>query len=211
LVLEPDLAVREHDKQRFQQWRLDLAVGTSERVKIAELEVEARLRRLADNLSLNEPAHKDAALPSVFNVDIANKVEQMTRYIGDRYRDPISTNDIGGAVNLHPKYASALFKKHLGMTIGAYLCAQRLSQAKRLLATTELKIADIAFETGFSSLSRFYDVFQRECSQTPKEYRSSLQTDRFATATLHQARSAYYPTPCSQPGTFVPERQSSQL
>jgi len=175
LVREFGPSMEEHDKLLFAQWSKDMKSGASELRKVVELEVEARVRRLALTQAPDDSYSGGGDSPTTaFNQDVANKVELMARFIGDRYQDPISAADIGDAVSLHPKYASALFKKHLGMTMGAYLRAQRLSQAKRLLATTEFKVVDIAYEAGFNSVSRFYEVFQQEFGQTPNAYRVSL-------------------------------------
>jgi AraC-like DNA-binding protein len=51
------------------------------------------------------------------------------------------------------------------------LAQQRISQAQRLLAATDKKIVDVAFSSGFGSVSQFYDVFTRHCHQSPKDFR----------------------------------------
>ena len=61
------------------------------------------------------------------------------------------------------------------MTLREYLTQQRLSQAQRLLATTDSKVVDVAFASGFGSVSQFYDVFTRYCGQSPNHFRASQQ------------------------------------
>ena len=46
--------------------------------------------------------------------------------------------------------------------------------AERLLATTDMKIVDIAFASGFGSASRFYSAFEALCRQSPKKYRATM-------------------------------------
>jgi len=52
-----------------------------------------------------------------------------------------------------------------------YLNRLRLTHAQRLLATTNMKIVDIALDAGFASLSRFYSTFSSACHCTPTTYR----------------------------------------
>jgi transcriptional regulator GlxA family with amidase domain len=56
-----------------------------------------------------------------------------------------------------------------------YVTQYRLSHAQRLLATTDLKILDVALASGFGSASRFYQVFMAMCGLTPRDYRASLK------------------------------------
>jgi AraC-like DNA-binding protein len=65
----------------------------------------------------------------------------------------------------------SLFKKAFGTTLIDYLTHHRISHAQRLLATTDAKIVEIAFSSGFNSISRFNEAFRRACNCTPREYR----------------------------------------
>ena len=46
-----------------------------------------------------------------------------------------------------------------------------VSDAIRLLLTSDLKIIDIALEAGFESISSFYQTFKNVCGRNPGEYR----------------------------------------
>ncbi len=39
------------------------------------------------------------------------------------------------------------------------------------MATSDTKIVDVAFASGFGSLSRFNEAFRRACGCTPRDYR----------------------------------------
>jgi transcriptional regulator GlxA family with amidase domain len=64
-----------------------------------------------------------------------------------------------------------LFKKAFGMSLADYLTHHRVSHAQRLLVTTAEKIAEVAFNSGFNSISRFNEAFRESCGCTPREYR----------------------------------------
>ena len=64
-----------------------------------------------------------------------------------------------------------VFKAEYGVTPKEYADSLRLKEAKRLLKSNDKKIIDIAFLTGFSSLSAFNRFFKNQTGQTPGEYR----------------------------------------
>ena len=100
-----------------------------------------------------------------------NRAEQIALYIARHYTEPLTAEQISKSVGLHPNYAMALFKKTLGITIVDFLTQHRVSHAQRLLATTDDKVIEIAYSSGFGSLSRFHESFVRWCGCPPKEYR----------------------------------------
>jgi AraC-like DNA-binding protein len=59
-----------------------------------------------------------------------------------------------------------------------YITEQRLSHARRLLATTEDKVVDVALAAGFGSVSRFHAAFLRGCRQTPRRFRVGLRISK---------------------------------
>ncbi len=100
-----------------------------------------------------------------------SKAEEIACFLATHYRRPLSTEEIGRAVGLHPNYAMNLFKKVFSTTLTEYLTQQRLSHAQRLLATTNQKILNVALESGFGSVSRFNDVFRKSFGCSPRGYR----------------------------------------
>lgn len=151
----------------FRRWHDDLVSSQFHRPVL--LEVEARLYRLALALNLRKtpPARIDPVHSS--------KVEQMAYFIARHYTQPLSVSQIAREVGLHPDYAVTLFRKTFGIGLVDYLTQHRLTHAQRLLAITDHKIARIAFESGFGSISRFYHVFNRDAGQSPSQYRVSIQ------------------------------------
>jgi AraC family transcriptional regulator, melibiose operon regulatory protein len=164
------------DTALFTQWEVDLDGNRAEAKDIVMLEMEARLRRLASSL-LSPTAQKIRKQRLKLQAGGLNKVEQMACLVAQRYTEPLTVSEISQAVSLHPNYAMNLFKKAFGTTLIDYLTSHRVSHAQRLLATSDEKVVDIAFSSGFNSLSRFNEAFRRTCGCTPREYRVAHDFD----------------------------------
>ncbi len=158
------------DRRLFQRWFEDFASNDPERRRILELELEARLRRLA--LGLGHLPSGRRVLRSQKRGS-ASAAISLASIISVRYLEPLTLPEIAAAANLHVNYAATLFKKTFGMTMLEYLTQHRLAHAQRLLVTTETDILSIAFESGFQSASAFYAAFGRGTGQTPLAYRRS--------------------------------------
>jgi AraC family transcriptional regulator, melibiose operon regulatory protein len=169
MISEPTTERGISDGQLFSYWEADLKTAQPNLKKAALLEMEARLLRLAAAVSPSGTGPRRRH--SVLSQGGLNKVEQMACLIAQRYTEKLTVDDIGKAVSLHPNYAMNLFQKTFGTTLIEYLTQHRVSHAQRLLATTDMKIVDVAFSSGFSSISRFNDAFRRACGCSPREYR----------------------------------------
>lgn len=72
-------------------------------------------------------------------------------------------------------YFIRAFTEYTGLTPYAFINRQRAISAARLIADTDMKIADIAYETGHSSHDTFIRNFKRYFGVTPSVYRKSGQ------------------------------------
>lgn len=161
------------DAALFAQWIHDLKQPTEEMKRAVMAEMEARLLRMAVALpATSSSSARPGRRRPVLGTGGLNRVEQMACLIAHRYLEKLSVQEIGQAVGLHPNYAMALFQKTFGTTLVGYLTHHRVSHAQRLLATTDEKILDVAFSSGFASLSRFNEAFRRACGCSPREYRN---------------------------------------
>ena len=71
---------------------------------------------------------------------------------------------------MSPTYLHRIFREATGMTIREYIEEQRITDAIRLLTTTNMTLTEIALESGFSSQSYFSFVFKRKMKMTPRQY-----------------------------------------
>lgn len=101
-------------------------------------------------------------------------MSEMIRFMAENLQRPISTADVANHLGIHRNYTTNLFSSVMGLTIKQYLQFQRLQKAQMLLIDEDRPIADIGFACGFSSLSRFYEAFQRYYGMPPGQFRKQF-------------------------------------
>lgn len=68
-------------------------------------------------------------------------------------------------------YLSDLFSSIEGITIEQYFIIQRIEKVKELLVYQELSLADIAYQTGFSSTAHLSAQFKKITGLTPTHFK----------------------------------------
>ena len=102
----------------------------------------------------------------------SESVTKMIDYINKNYVQDIRLDDIAETVDLHPNYASTLFKKEMGTSFIQYLNSYRIRKAKAFIKRdAELSVEHIAEMVGYENSGRFIKVFKKYCNITPGEYR----------------------------------------
>jgi AraC-like DNA-binding protein len=181
IVEEPRPERADFDTALLRQWEGDLRKSTRVIREIVTEEMKTRLQRLAVARESAKADPRQSRPPVKLPASGLNKVEQIVCHIAQNYMEPITAADIGRAAGLHPNSAMRLFKKTFGATLVGHLTHHRIFHAKRLLATTDQKIVDIAFSSGFNSISRFNEAFRRASGCTPRAFRAeheAADTDR---------------------------------
>ncbi|HEV7256029.1 MAG TPA: helix-turn-helix domain-containing protein [Mesorhizobium sp.] len=169
--------VRPRDPEIFLGWREELLGGGEALAGIVRDELSARIRRLArDGWRDLRIVQVEAATRRAGPRTRLPAVEAMTRFIAEHALDDISVEDVARVAGLHPHYATALFKRGVGMGIAQAILRHRLDTASSLLASTDLAIGTVAFESGFGSLSRFYEAFGRRFGCKPAAFRKKFGT-----------------------------------
>ncbi len=82
--------------------------------------------------------------------------------------------DIAQVIGLHPNYALNLFTSVMGIAMQKFVIRMRLIRARSLLFAGNISIANVAFESGFTSQSQFYEHFRAAYGMPPSAMRKSL-------------------------------------
>jgi AraC family transcriptional regulator len=100
-----------------------------------------------------------------------NQLQQAIDYIHTYLNRDLSLTELASVVNISPTYFASLFKQEMGISPHQYVIQQRVERAKVMLMKTDLAIADIALQVGFSSQSHLTQQFKRVTGMTPKQIR----------------------------------------
>jgi AraC-like DNA-binding protein len=74
-------------------------------------------------------------------------------------------------MNVHVNHLNNAVKQITGKTTSAHIAERTISEARILLKTTQLNIAEIAYLLGFGEQTHFYNFFRRSTGMSPSEYR----------------------------------------
>jgi AraC-like DNA-binding protein len=172
---EPEKQNYQYDLRALSTWQQDLSSGDASRQKMLLLEMEARFRRLALSFQHEKASRRKGVLEAgLFNHHYFDKISQVADYVSKNFAEPMTVVDIAKHINMHPASATKLFKKICGMSLMTYITQHRIFHAQRLLFSTDMKIIDVALESGYQSASRFYAAFKEACGVSPQEFRKSV-------------------------------------
>ena len=103
----------------------------------------------------------------------------ITRYLQEHLAEEISLSVLAEQFHLNPQYISQLFKSEIGVNFLVYLTNIRMENAKKLLLSTALSIAEVAEQSGYGDYRVFTKVFKKSEGITPSQYRRDfLEGDR---------------------------------
>lgn len=93
------------------------------------------------------------------------------QYIQLHFAEPLTLEEVGGAVGFNASYFSSLFKKETGQNFVEYLSEVRMNRAKELLRESDLTIAQICEAVGYADLKYFTKSFKKVTGIKPGEFR----------------------------------------
>ena len=106
----------------------------------------------------------------VKHADDASQIPQILIYIEDHYRD-VTLKTLAEAFHFSTAYLSRLIKANTGQNFTSILRVIRLKKACQMLCETNLSIASIAEELGYTSQEHFIRTFKASFLLSPTQYR----------------------------------------
>lgn len=126
-------------------------------------------------------------------------VRHAVNTIRERFCEPLSLDDLARSVRVSKYHFLREFTRITGVTPGRFLSAVRLHEAKRLLLSTPLNVADVSARVGYSSPGSFTRRFTESVGLSPTQYRK-LSCDRAG----RTRRPSFPPPPVSAPAPPAP-------
>ncbi|WP_028609019.1 helix-turn-helix transcriptional regulator [Paenibacillus harenae] len=142
-----------------------LTIGRTYRIedehRIASMLYELLTRLQTTSDRLNVPVNQ-----------AADKIRAVANYVRAHSGQQFSIEQAAALAGYSTHYFSRKFGQTFGKSFPDFLLESRLIHAKRLLASTQLSVKQIALETGFSQASYFSSCFRRLEGMTPIQFRS---------------------------------------
>jgi AraC family transcriptional regulator len=130
----------------------------------SRLMVEGLLLEIAAELA--RAAAPDAAAPAW--------LRRARDVLRARFRENLTPSDVAAEVGTHPVHLAAVFRKHVGCSVGDFVRKCRVEFAASRLARPGVALADIAAEAGFADQSHFTRVFKQATGLTPAAFRRAV-------------------------------------
>jgi AraC-like DNA-binding protein len=93
--------------------------------------------------------------------------------VDSRYDEPLDLRRLAREAHVSPRHFSRSFRRVFGETPHQYLLSRRLERARHLLRTTEMPVAEICLEVGFTSVGSFTTTFTRQIGVSPTTFRKA--------------------------------------
>lgn len=112
-------------------------------------------------------------LPEQTSLPLSNAVSKMHFFALTNFQNKITLDDAADNVGLTPSYASALFKKEMGVNFKTFLDSLRFDLARKLLLSSDQTVSKICETSGFEDVPNFIKRFKKHYGVTPTELRRS--------------------------------------
>jgi AraC family carnitine catabolism transcriptional activator len=104
---------------------------------------------------------------NIYHPKLLKALELMTEHI----EEPLSTQEIAKLLAISMRQLERLFTQHVEYTPSEYYLRLRIDHARQLLLDSSLSISEIAFASGFSSVTHFSRRYRKRYGTTASEYR----------------------------------------
>ncbi len=102
-------------------------------------------------------------------------LQNVVSYIADHYAFDIPLERLASIACMSESKLKSCFKRQLGCSATQYIQGRRMSQAEHLLIDTDFTMGQIAQMIGYTTSSRFAELFKKSTGLLPNEYRKIVK------------------------------------
>lgn len=133
-------------------------------VSAAAMQVLALCSRIPRNLLRSSP--------------IQQAVHHALRYLGKHHAEPVNVELLAEQLGVAYSHFRRAFNAQTGFSPWKYVIHLRLTRARRILASGDTKLDDIAAQVGFSSGFHLSHAFKKAYGESPDKWRRDLLKSR---------------------------------
>ena len=112
-----------------------------------------------------------------FNASDSERINAICQYIMQHFNHKLSLKDVAEVAHLSPNAFCRYFKSRIKKSFSNFLIEVRIEHACKLLAETQMPVADVCFECGYNNFSNFNKNFKVITKKTPLQYRTFCQKE----------------------------------
>ena len=105
-------------------------------------------------------------------------MQNVVSYIADHYAFDIPLERLANIACMSETKLKSCFRRQFGCSVTQYIQGRRMSQAEHLLINTDFTMGQIAQMIGYTTSSRFAELFKKSTGILPIEYRKIARRDR---------------------------------
>lgn len=93
----------------------------------------------------------------------------------ENYKKPVGVTYYAEKLFMTPRNLNMICNNILQQSVSEIIETRKLTEAKNLLLTTGLTVAEIGYQLGYNEKSYFTNVFRKKTGQSPTEFRKTMR------------------------------------
>lgn len=153
-------------KDIYEEYRGD-SNWRNELVKARLGELLIRFDRARSTLPASEK-QKEAYQPG------RSQIWPIIHYIHQHAQESLTLTGVAKHFRISPSYLSETLKKTTGQSFVPFVHDVRIRHACSLLSSTDMNVAEVAYEVGYGSYKTFHRIFAERKGMVPTQYRKQI-------------------------------------
>ena len=103
-----------------------------------------------------------------------SNMERVVQYIKQNYNKELRLEMLAGIFDYNSAYLGKVFHQYTGDNFNNYLDNIRITEAKRLLEESDMKVYEVAEAVGYSNINYFHNKFKKNTGFSPMAYKKQF-------------------------------------
>ncbi len=138
---------------------------------LSSTQVEGMIKYLKSIGRLIEEAHNKILFMET--IDAPDKIALVKQFVKENYMKKLTVSKTARKIFMSSGHFSRFIKKELEVSFMCFVNMYRVSKAEEMLELTKRNISEIAFLSGFGSISQFNRMFKNIKGVSPRDFRSN--------------------------------------